>query len=82
MGEVFCSPCHLSVYDAFYVAQVMIHTYVNDFQVEAMLSAKHVHATATLCEVQHLLPSHFPWRHADTFSLYAMVASEKQVAWM
>ena len=47
-----------------------------------MLTAKHIHTTSSTSEIHYLLPGDFTGRNAYTLSLNAMVAAEKQMAWM
>ena len=62
--------------------EVIVYAHIDNAQLEPVLTAEHVHATAATGEVKHLLPRHFAGAHADTLTLYAVVATEEQVAWM
>lgn len=60
----------------------MRYAHIDEKQLNVMLSTKHVHAAATVCEVYHLLPSDFLRRRRYVFSCNAVIGAEKQVAWM
>ena len=47
-----------------------------------MLAAEHPDGTSSPGIVHHLLSRHLAWRTGHPFALYAMVASEKDVAGM
>ena len=80
--EVAGAPCDFPVEYARMFRQVVIDSHVDDAEVEAVLTAEHVYAAATACEVNHLLPGHFARTDADTLALDAVVAAEQQVAGM
>ena len=60
----------------------MCYTHIDEKQLNVMLSTKHVHAAAAVCEVYHLLPSDFLRRHRYIFGRNAVIGAKKQVAWM
>ena len=82
MEEIAGATGDLPVDDTFHAAQVVVHTHIHDAQVETVLAAEHVHTATASGEVDHLLPSHFAWRHAHTLTLYTVVAAQQQVAGM
>ena len=82
IAEVACTSGYLLMDDARHAAQVVVDTHINDVQLESMLTAEHVDAATTMCEVHHLLPRYLTRRHADTFALNAMIAAKQQVAWV
>ena len=62
--------------------KLIIDAYIDDAEVEAVLTTEHIDATAASGEVEHLLPRHLAWRHADSLALDAVVAAEQQVTGM
>ena len=82
MQEIACSTGDFAVNDTLHVAQVVVNAHVDNAQVKAMLATKHVHATASMREIDHLLPCHLAWRHTHALALNAMVTAEQQVARM
>ena len=80
--EVARARSYLSVENAGYLGEVVIHTHIDNAQMEAMLAAEHVHASPTLGEVYHLLPSDFAWGNADPFTFDAVIATQEKMAGM
>ena len=82
MKEVTSATGYLAVEDAGDVGEVIINTHIDDAEVETMLTTKHIDASPTLGEVDHLLPGDFAWRDADPFMFDAMIATQKKMAGM
>ena len=82
MKEVTSATGYLAVEDAGDVGEVIINTHIDDAEVETMLTTKHIDASPTLGEVDHLLPGDFAWRDADPFTFDAMIATQKKMAGM
>ena len=80
--EVACAWGYLAVEDAWHLGEVVIDTHIDNAQVETMLTAEHVDASPTPGEVDHLLPSDFAWRDADSLTFDAMIASQKEMTRM
>ena len=59
--------------------KIIIHTDIDDAQLKTMLATEHIHATATMRKVDHLLPGHLSGRHTDTLTLNTVIASEEQM---
>ena len=53
----------------------MIHAYVNNTQFETVLSAEHVHSSAAMGEVDHLLPGYIPRRDTHTFAFNTVITA-------
>ena len=73
---------NLAVEDTLDAAQVVVHAYIYNAELESVLSAEHVYAASATCEVNHLLPCDVARTDADAFALDAMVAAEQQMARM
>ena len=82
MEKVTCAWGYLAVEDAWHLGEVVIDTHIDNAQVETMLTAEHVDASPTPGEVDHLLPSDFAWRDADSLTFDAMIASQKEMTRM
>lgn len=65
--------------DAWHGGEVVIDTDIDDAEFEAVLAAEHIDTSATMGEVDHLLPGDITRRHADTFALDAVVGSKEQM---
>ena len=66
---------YLLVNNALYARQVVIHTHIDDAEMEVVLTAEHVHTTTTTGEINHLLPRHFARGHTDSLAFYPMIAT-------
>ena len=82
MEEVTCAWGYLAVEDAWHLREVVIHAHIDNAQMESMLTAEHIDTSPTLGEVNHLLPSHFTRRDADSLTFDAMIASQKEMTRM
>ena len=78
--EIFCSPCNLLVPYFRERTKVVVHSHIYYSELEVVLATEHVYTSSAFREIYHLLPCHISWRQADSFSLYAVVTSKKQVA--
>lgn len=78
--EVTGAAGHFAIQNVRVGCEVIVHSHVNDGEVEPVLSAKHVYSSSASTEVDHLLPRDLTGRHAHAFALNAMVASQQQVA--
>ena len=47
-----------------------------------MLTAEHIHPTASTCKVKHLLPCDFARRQTNALTLYTMISPKQQMTRM
>jgi hypothetical protein len=78
--KVACASGYLAVDDTIDTCQIVIHTHVNNTKFKTMLAAKHIYAATAMGKVYHLLPGYAAWRHTYALALYAVIATQKQVA--
>ena len=73
---------NLSIDDSCDLRKIIIHTHIDDAEVETMLTAEHIDATPTLGEVHHLLPSHLTRRDTDALMFDAVITTQQQMTRM
>ena len=77
--EITCTATDFHINDAFFVGQVVIHSCINDFQAESMLTAQKVDTSSSVQEITDLLPGNLFRRSTDLLFHNAVVGCEKQV---
>ena len=66
--EITCAATDFHINDAFFVGQVVIHTCIDNFQAESMLTAQKVDTGSSVQEITDLLPGNLLRRSTDLSS--------------
>ena len=79
MEVVGSAAAYFHIDDALFVGQVIIHSRIDQLQLEPVLAAEEVYSGSSMQEVAQLLPGHFFGRQTDTFLYNAVVGGKDDV---